>query len=124
MKRSLAQEAKQEAFRKKGWYKLKKLTQHRLPAYWRLPVRKAIFPILFMLFSISTVHAYSENEITAITKTALNYMVGWYQGDAKRMKASLHKKLANRSFQAVYGNNKELRLTSASDMIAYTQHRY
>ena len=51
-------------------------------------------------------------------------MEGWYQGDAKRMKTSLHKKLAKRSLQEGYGNNRALRLTSASDMVAYTQHGY
>jgi len=79
---------------------------------------------IVLFFSISAVNVYSQDETAGITKTALDYMEGWYQGDAKRMKASLHKKLAKRSLQAGHGNKKNLRLTSASDMIAYTQHGY
>lgn len=85
---------------------------------------KIAIPVIVFLCSLSTVDAIGQDETAAITKTALNYMEGWYQGDAKRMKASLHKKLAKRSLQAGYGSKKELRLTSASDMIAYTQHGY
>ena len=79
---------------------------------------------IVLFFSISAVNVYSQDETAAITKTAMNYMEGWYQGDAKRMKASLHKKLAKRSLQAGHGNKKNLRLTSASDMITYTQQGY
>lgn len=87
-------------------------------------MRKAILSILFMLICLPTVGADSQNEIAAITKTAMNYMESWYHGDAKRMKASLHKKLAKRSLQAGYDSKKKLGLTSASDMIAFTQHGY
>ena len=79
---------------------------------------------IVLFFSISAVNVYSQDETAGITKTALDYMEGWYQGDAKRMKASLYKKLAKRSLQAGYGSKKELKLTSASDMIAYTRHGY
>lgn len=85
---------------------------------------KIIIPIIVLLLSLSTVSANSQDETAAITETALNYMEGWYQGDVKRMKASLHNKLAKRSLQEGYGSKRELRLTSASDMIVYTQHGY
>ena len=77
--------------------------------------------VLLVLF-LSTANAIGQDETAGITETALDYMEGWYQGDAKRMKASLHKKLAKRSLQAGYGDKRALRLTSASDMVAYTQH--
>ena len=48
---------------------------------------------IVLFFSISAVNVYSQDETAGITKTALDYMEGWYQGDAKRMKGSLHKKL-------------------------------
>ncbi len=83
--------------------------------------RIVIFAIVVLL-SMSAVKVYCQDETAGITKTALDYMEGWYQGDAKRMKASLHKKLAKRSLQKGYGDKKDLRLTSASEMIAYTQH--
>ena len=40
------------------------------------------------------------------------------------MKNSLHKKLAKRSLELGYGGKKQLRLTSASDMISYTKVGY
>ena len=79
--------------------------------------------IVFLLL-MPAVNVYSQDETAGITKTALDYMEGGYQGDAKRMKASLHKKLAKRSLQPGSGNKRELRLTSASEMITYTQHGY
>ena len=85
---------------------------------------KALLLSLSMVCSLSTVQAMSEEEGAAITQTALNYMEGWYQGDAKRMRASLHPKLAKRSLQQGHGRRKALRLTSASDMLAYTKSGY
>jgi len=71
--------------------------------------------ILFLIF-IPTAKAWSSDELPAIKQTALNYMESWYQGDAKKMKANLHKKLAKRSLQ--YG---ELKQTKASSMVAWTR---
>lgn len=85
---------------------------------------KIVISAIVFLFCMTTVDAIGQDETAAITATALNYMEGWYLGDAKRMKASLHKKLAKRSLQEGYGNKKKLRLTSASDMVAYTRNGY
>jgi hypothetical protein len=87
-------------------------------------VAKIIIFSIMLFFSLPAAMAHGQEETAAITATALNYMEGWYQGDAGRMKASLHKKLAKRSLQKGHGNQKTLRLTSASDMITYTQHGY
>jgi hypothetical protein len=85
---------------------------------------RTVIAALVFLFIMPAVDVYSQDESAGITKTALDYMEGWYQGDAKRMKASLHKKLAKRSLQPGHGNKRQLRLTSASDMITYTQQAY
>jgi hypothetical protein len=85
---------------------------------------KFLYAILFIGLAASALPAYGNEEITAITATALDYMEAWYQGDAKQMKACLHPKLAKRSIQKGAGDKGELRRTSASDMIAYTKGGY
>src|ERR1041385_766851 len=37
-----------------------------------------------------------DDDNAAITKTALNYIEGWYEGDAARMESALHPELAKR----------------------------
>ena len=87
-------------------------------------MRRIMLLLMMLALSGSTVWADSADEIAAIKQTARNYMEAWYQGDAKRMKASLHKKLAKRSLQETHAARKDLRLTSASDMVAYTRGGY
>lgn len=86
-------------------------------------MHSVIFSIILILISVPSVLASSENEIAAIKKTATTYMASWYQGDARGMKKSLHKKLAKRSLKGMMGEN-ELRHTTASDMISYTKSGY
>src|ERR1043166_3007167 len=38
----------------------------------------------------------SANDESAIRKTALDYIEGWYEGDATRMESALHPELAKR----------------------------
>ena len=85
---------------------------------------KMIVSIALLLLCLLPADALGQDETAGIAKTALDYMEGWYQGDAKRMKATLHKRLAKRSLQEGYGNKRTLRLTSASEMVVYTQHGY
>src|SRR5512146_2207936 len=37
------------------------------------------------------------NDLAAIRQAALDYMQGWYEGDAERMRRSLHPELAKRA---------------------------
>ena len=67
------------------------------------------------------VQAENTDDLAAIKQTALNYMDSWYKADSKRMKQSLHKKLAKRSLQKSVSGKKLLRQTSASDMVWYTR---
>jgi len=86
-------------------------------------MHNVIVAIMMLLIWVPTVQADSENDISAIKKTATTYMNSWYQGDARGMKASLHKKLAKRSLKGMMGEN-ELRHTTASDMVSYTKSGY
>lgn len=49
-----------------------------------------------MLSSVAVAQTVTSDENGAITKTALNYIEGWYEGDAARMESALHPELAKR----------------------------
>ena len=74
-------------------------------------------------FFLSPAMADDTTELSAIKKAALDYMEAWYQGDADRMKGSLHKKLAKRSLKGLYGES-ELRHVTRRDMVAFTSQGY
>lgn len=86
-------------------------------------MHKVIVAIVMITLWVPAVRAGSEDDISAIKKTSETYMNAWYQGDARGMKASLHKKLAKRSLKGMMGEN-ELRHTTASDMVSYTKSGY
>ena len=85
------------------------------------------FICLLALFSLTipSVFAYGVDDSTLIAETARNYMEAWYEGDARKMKKTLHKKLSKRSLKTglTKGNN-TLVFTSASDIISYTRGGY
>ena len=58
---------------------------------------RLISSIFLILWFVTPLQAENADELAAIKETAFNYMDSWYQGDKKRMKMSLHKKLAKRS---------------------------
>jgi len=50
-----------------------------------------------LIFTTSTLFAQTSADSIAINETALNYIEGWYEGNAERMAKSLHPKLAKRA---------------------------
>ncbi len=61
-------------------------------------MKKTLAVMGFIVVLISWAHAQNANpdDETAIRKTALNYIEGWYAGDAARMESALHPELAKR----------------------------
>ena len=63
-------------------------------------MKKVIVIIGFILLLFSCANAQqmsgANDEEAAIKKTALNYIEGWYEGDAARMESALHPELAKR----------------------------
>jgi len=49
-----------------------------------------------LLNAIAAAQTTSPDESAAITRTALDYIEGWYAGDAARMERALHPELAKR----------------------------
>ena len=58
---------------------------------------KFCFALVIMLFGfVSLARAQSPADTTAIKQTALDYIEGWYEGNAERMERALHPELAKR----------------------------
>jgi|SRR5215213_7948227 len=59
-----------------------------------------VFSLIAIVLLVSGVAAAQTtapvDENAAITKTALNYIEGWYEGNAERMESALHPELAKR----------------------------
>jgi hypothetical protein len=56
----------------------------------------SLIAIVLLTCSAAAAQAAAPDENAAITKTALNYIEGWYEGDAARMESALHPELAKR----------------------------
>ena len=58
----------------------------------------SLIAICLLCFSAAAAQTAAPvpDENAAITKMALNYIEGWYEGDAARMESSLHPELAKR----------------------------
>jgi len=60
-------------------------------------MRKLILASAFVLLVLgSQASAQSVADATAIKQTALDYIEGWYEGNAERMERALHPELAKR----------------------------
>ena len=52
--------------------------------------------VIVLLSSVSAARAQSAADSAAIKQTALDYIEGWYEGNAERMEKALHPELAKR----------------------------
>ncbi len=60
----------------------------------------------------------------AIKKTALNYVEGWYDGNAERMQSALHPELAKRIARNDPATGKtQLQSMTAETLVGYTKNR-
>ncbi len=55
-----------------------------------------VLAVAFLLGIIAVGQTSSTDDDAAIKATALNYIEGWYEGDAARMESALHPELAKR----------------------------
>lgn len=59
-------------------------------------MRHTLLATLISAALLSFAHAQSPDDAAAIKKTALDYIEGWYEGNAERMQRALHPELAKR----------------------------
>jgi len=75
----------------------------------------AVSPTTPVTNPISQFNASTE-DLEAIQQTALDYIEGWYEGNAERMERSLHPQLAKRVIQ-----NNMVYMLSVEQMMEYTR---
>lgn len=56
----------------------------------------SLIAIVILFSGVAAAQTAPADENAAITKTALNYIEGWYEGNAERMESALHPELAKR----------------------------
>src|SRR6185369_2002099 len=61
-------------------------------------MKQTLIALIFIMFLgvVSNANAQSAGDAAAIKQTALDYIEGWYEGNAERMERALHPDLAKR----------------------------
>jgi len=60
----------------------------------------------FVMLSVGVARAQTPADAAAIKQTALDYIEGWYEGNAERMEKALHPELAKRIVRTNPQNNR------------------
>ena len=85
-------------------------------------MRKLILACAFVLLVLgSQASAQSVADATAIKQTALDYIEGWYEGNAERMERALHPELAKRIVRTNQEGNSRLDQMSALTLVQGTR---
>src|SRR5262245_40416630 len=85
-------------------------------------MRKACFALLFLAFAPLKAQSAPDPEAAGIRAAALDYIEGWYEGDAARMEKALHPELAKRIVNTDAASGKSrLDSMSAMTLVQYTR---
>src|SRR5262245_51224556 len=85
-------------------------------------MKKACFALLFLAIAPLMAQPATDPEAAAIRATALDYIEGWYEGDAARMEKALHPELAKRIVNTDAASGKSrLDSMSAMTLVQYTR---
>ena len=88
-------------------------------------IAKSSLALAFLLFApVSASSAQSLADSAAIKATALDYIQGWYTGDATRMERALHPELAKRIVQTDSLGRQRLEQQSAMTLVQGTRNGY
>ena len=77
--------------------------------------------LLFVLGTTMQVKAQTPDDATAIKQTALDYIEGWYEGNAERMERALHPELAKRIARTNAEGMSRLDQMSAMTLVQFTR---
>jgi len=77
--------------------------------------------LLILLMSHSHAQAQSPADAAAIKQTALDYIEGWYEGNAERMEKALHPELAKRIVRTNQEGRSRLDQMSAMTLVQGTR---
>ncbi len=85
--------------------------------------RKIGLTFIFLLWAfVSNAHAQSPTESAAIKQAALDYIEGWYEGNAERMERALHPELAKRIVRTNKEGKSQFSQMSAMALVQGTRH--
>ena len=90
-------------------------------------MRQLVIAVGILLFAtaIGPAHAASSEDEAAIRATALDYLEGWYAGDAARMEQALHPDLAKRIVRPdADGKRDRVEHMGALLLVQYTRAAY
>lgn len=86
--------------------------------------RSLLLGLAFLLLTGGTAHAQTAADREAIKQTALDYIEGYYEGNAERMERSLHPDLAKRIVRTDQSSGKnKLENMTAPRLVQITQMR-
>jgi Putative lumazine-binding len=77
--------------------------------------------VLILLAFVARAHAQSPADAAAIKQTALDYIEGWYEGNAERMERALHPELAKRIVRTSKEGWSQLSQMSAMSLVMGTR---
>lgn len=77
--------------------------------------------LLTVLFSASHANAQTPSDAELIKQTALDYIEGWYEGNAERMERALHSELAKRIVRTDDHGRYNLGQMGAMTLVQYTR---
>ena len=84
-------------------------------------MKRTVVVLALLLFSASRAAAQTAADSAAIRATALDYVEGWYTGDAARMERALHAELAKRIVQTDERGRSRIGQQSALTLINNTR---
>lgn len=84
-------------------------------------MKRTVVLLALLLFSASRAAAQTAADSAAIRATALDYVEGWYTGDAARMERALHAELAKRIVQTDERGRSRIGQQSALTLINNTR---
>src|SRR5690349_24243262 len=86
------------------------------------PIRLALVLALMAFASVARAQTTTPNtNEAAIKQTALDYIEGWYEGDAERMERALHPELAKRIVRTSPQGQSRLDQMGAMTLVTYTR---
>ena len=81
----------------------------------------SVFVMGILFGAAAPAHAQTAADSAAIRETALNYVQGWYEGNAERMERALHPELAKRIVQSDAQGRSRLGQQSAMTLVLSTR---
>ena len=83
--------------------------------------RATLLVVVVLVAAVSHTSAQSASDAAAIKQTALDYIEGWYEGNAERMERAVHPELAKRIVQTNAQGRSRLDQMSAMTLVMGTR---